>query len=317
MARSGRKKLRVDPTESADQAELAAMTLGMAPLSSGVLDERLASVDDDYSGDPELAREDWERDKGLEEAESAVAGEIDRRAHLLGDAYPFVRAGSRLTYVEKAPYLYEFLLALSLAESYSAGRYRVLPRVFEVLSCLIAEAYLGDDASSYRMGWPRPRGAAATLKAAVAELHSKAGKHVGEWIWGPKDGNPEDPTPKRAKEQGLDVVAWKRSIDGRAGQLYLLGQCACGKGWDSDTKLQDMNIKLLNEWISEIASVTPVRAIFTPRHALDHKLPFISRHGGLVFDRTRLTLLATRDRAATQIRSHQRSITRLTKLCMA
>lgn len=84
------------------------------------------------------------------------------------------------------------------------------------------------------------------------------------------------------------------------GSFTCWGQCACGKNWHTDAKLQDLNIKILNEWVSEIANVDPVRAIFTPRHALDEKL-FISRHGGIVFDRVRLTLLANgkgRDRAA-------------------
>mgnify|MGYP001491005087 CR=1 FL=1 len=319
MASRKRQPPRADPTENADQAELAALRMEMAPISAGIIDERLASADDDYPGDPELRRENWERDKGLEEAESAAATEIERRSKLLGEAYPFRRSGSRLTYAPApvAPYLYEFLLALSLAESYSAGRRKVLPRAFEALSCLIAEAYLGEDADSYRMGWPRPRGTATTLKSAVGELRQKAGSHLGEWKWGPKDGNPEDTSPQFAKEQGLDVVAWKKNVDGRAGQLYLLGQCACGKNWDTDAKLQDLNIRLLHEWICEIASVDPIRAIFTPRHALGQKLPFISRHGGIVFDRIRLTLLATKGRAAEELGQRQRSIKRLTQLCMA
>lgn len=309
--------LRADPTENADQAELVAMRMGTAPISAGIIDERLASVDDDYVGDPENERKVWERDKELEEAEGAAATEIDRRSKLLGAVYPFHRDGSRLTYEPKPPYLYEFLLALSLTDSYSAGAKKALPRFFEMLSCLMAEVYLGEDTDSFRMGWPRSLAGATTLKAAVAELRRRSGDHVGDWKWGPREGNPEDPSPQRAKDQGLDVVAWKKNIDGRAGQLYLLGQCACGKNWDTDAKLQDLNEKLLNEWICEIASVHTIRAIFTPRHALDERLPFISRHGGLVFDRIRLTLLATRDKAATALAAHQARIEELTQVCLA
>lgn len=316
MAKRKRPPLRSDPCENADQAELAALQMGTAPISAGIIDEKLAGADEDYLGDPTLRREEWERDKGFEEAEAAAATEIERRVLLLGDAYPFRRDGSRLTYVPTAPHLYELLLLLSLAENYSSGRNKVLPRAFEALSCLIAEAYLGDDSGSYRMGWPRPRGSATTLKGAVEELRKISGNHLGEWAWGPKEGNPADPSPQRAKEQGLDIVAWKKSIDGRAGQLYLLGQCACGKNWESDAKLQDLSTKLLNEWIREIASVDPVRAIFTPRHAPDEKLPFISRHGGIVFDRARLTLLATRRKAAEVLLDQQPRIRHVMKLCM-
>jgi hypothetical protein len=317
MPRKKRPPIHTDPTENADQAELAAWRSGMAPIGYGIIDERLAGADDDYLGDPQLKREEWERDKAYEEAENSTTTEIQRRIDLLGEAYPFTREGSRLVYTAKANYLYEFLLGLSLSESYSKGKRAVLPRVFEVISCLIAEIYLGEDAESFRMGWPRPKGVATTLKAAVDELHIKAGNYEGEWVWGPKQGNPEDPTPQRAKEQGLDIVAWKKSPDGRTGQLYLLGQCACGKGWDSDAKLQDLSLSILNEWISEIACVKPVRAIFTPRHAMDDRLPFLSRQGGMVFDRARLALLGAKPRATIQLASRQQSLQRLTKLCAA
>ena len=84
-----------------------------------------------------------------------------------------------------------------------------------------------------------------------------------------------------------------------------------------DAKLQDLNIKILNEWVSEIANVDPVRAIFTPRHALDEKLPFISRHGGIVFDRVRLTLLAKREKAATVLLAENARMQHVMQLCMA
>lgn len=315
MARRKRAPVRTDPTENADQAELAAFLKGDTAISSCILDDRLAGALDDYSGDPALELAKWEGDKAFEEATNAAATEIDRRIRLLKDAYPFKREHGRLIHTPKPPHLYEFLLALSFAPSYSEGRFRVLPRVFEVLACHLAEAFLEGETDSYRMGWPRPYGAATTLKAAVEELRQKSGDHLGEWRWGPKEGNPADPTPQHAKEQGLDIVAWKKSLDGRPGQLYLLGQCACGKGWDTDAKLADLNLPLLREWISEIASVTPIRAIFTPRHALDEKLPFISRHGGLVFDRTRLTLLSRHHKLTPLLSPRKTTLERLTHMC--
>lgn len=317
MTRRQRAPVNTDPSENADQAELAAFLNGDTAISSCVLDDRLAEALDDYSGDPILEVARWERDKPFEEAVNAAATEIDRRVRLLKDAYPFKRESGRLIYTPKPPHLYEFFLALTFAPSYTEGRFRVLPRVFEVLACHLAEAFLEGETDSYRMGWPRPHGAATTLKAAVEELRQKSGDHAGEWRWGPKEGNPVDPTPRHAKEQGLDIVAWKKSVDGRAGQLYLLGQCACGKGWDTDAKLTDLSLALLREWISEIASVPPLRAIFTPRHALDERLPFISRHGGLVFDRTRLTLLSRHQKLTPLLAPRTTTLKRLTNMCAA
>lgn len=317
MSRTKRPPIRTDSTENADQAEVAAFLNNEAPIAAGVYDEKLASADEDYRGEPALREATWERDKTYEEAVGATATEIDRRAGLLRAAYPFRREHGRLVYTPQQPYLYEFLLCLSMAPSYSSGRFRILPRVFEVISCKLAEAYLGGETGSYRMGWPRPAGSPTTLKAAVEELRMMCGEHTGDWHWHPKEGNPIDPTPQVAKEQGLDVVAWKKSPDGRAGQLYLLGQCACGKNWDSDAKLQDLNIKTLQEWISEISSVDPVRAIFTPRHALDERLPFLSRHAGMVFDRVRLTLLASHPTPAAMLALRQSTLTRLSTMCVA
>lgn len=317
MSRRKRPPIKTDATENADQAEVAAFLNNNAPIAVGLLDEKLASAEEDHRSESTRRGATVERDTAYEEAVGATATEIDRRANLLEDAYPFKREHGRLVYKPQQPYLYEFLLCLSMAPSYSSGRFRRLPRAFEVLSCHLAEAYLGGDTASYRMGWPRPKGSPTTLKAAVEELRMKAGSHQGDWHWHPKEGNPIDPTPQVAKEQGLDVVAWKKSPDGRAGQLYLLGQCACGKNWDSDAKLQDLNIKTLQEWIHEISSVDPVRAIFTPRHALDHRLPFLSRQAGLVFDRVRLTLLAKHAKPAALLASRQASLARLSKMCVA
>lgn len=316
MSRKKHQTLRTDPTENADQAELNALRNGSSPVGFGILDERISGAGDDYTGDPALKIEEWERGKEFEEAENAVTTEIDRRAALLGAHYPFVRKKSGLHYRPSNSGLYEYLLCLSLASDYSSGKKAIATRTFEAVSCVIAQSYLGDDADSYRMGWPRKKGSPTTFKGCVEELHVKSGGHQGEWCWGPKQLNPASPSPQMIKEQGLDVVAWKKSVDGRAGQFYLLGQCACGKSWSSDAKLQDLSIDLLHEWIAEISSVKPLRAIFTPRHAMDDRLPFLSRHGGLVFDRVRITLLGEKSPARSVIAKRPQTLRRLGQMCL-
>lgn len=319
MVNKRKKKppLRADATESADQAERAALISDAAPLSAGLIDERLALNDDDYRGDPALKLADWERDKAYEEAYYAVATEVTRRATLLGDAYPFKVNGSHLEYRPSDSGLYEYLLCLSLLDTYSAGNKALATRVFEAVACAIAESYLGEDAASYRMGWPPKKGSPVKFKDRVDELRNRSGNYPGEWVWGPKDLNQQDPSHTLIKEQGLDIIAWKKSVDQRAGQLFLLGQCACGKSWASDAKLQDLNLKLLEEWIKEISCVHPLRAIFTPRHARTDELPFLSRHGGLVFDRVRITLLGQRKQALAVIAKRPKALGRLTQICLS
>lgn len=47
------------------------------------------------------------------------------------------------------------------------------------------------------------------------------------------------------------------------------------------------------------------------------KSPFISRHGGIVFDRVRLTLLAKRERPRTVLLAENARMQHVMQLCMA
>lgn len=306
-------KVQEKVLHSADQAEMAALVrMATAPISIGLHDERVeGSLDDDDEPAPG-------RGRALDDMQGKVTEEIDRRSRLLGEHYPFSRLGNALEYRGSPHHIYEFLLATAVVGEYSSGRYRVLPRVFEVAACLVAEAYLGADSAAYRTGWPRAKGEPKRLKLVIQRLRQLAGNHRGEWAWGPKEGKPDDPLPRDTKDQGLDVVAWKSSPDGRTGQLYLLGQCACGTNWSSDAKLHDLSIDKINQWLSELSLVDPVKSIFTPHHADDDQILSASRlMRGLVFDRSRMVLLAQRSPAAQAMAQHTKTLQKLTKMCAA
>lgn len=115
-------------------------------------------------------------------------------------------------------------------------------------------------------------------------------KQTGEWYWQPDHDLPIDPQPKDIKDSGLDFVAWMPHLDKRTGNLFLLGQCACGNDWEN--KYGDIDVARLARWFSPMTHVPPVRVFCTPYHVTEQLLVETSQRAGLVFDRLRLTLLA-------------------------
>jgi hypothetical protein len=87
------------------------------------------------------------------------------------------------------------------------------------------------------------------------------------------------------KDDGLDLVVWRGWGDGRGGQLYMLGQCACGGNWLE--KGGDVQLKSLQRWF-RLPSVDPVRSLFLPRYVVPALMTELSVSSGLVFDRVRI-----------------------------
>ena len=283
-------------TINADQAEIRALIENTASIRSGTADERIADALDDFDAQSNAEVEDWAKeDIQLDNADGATIEEIERRIHLMCDLYPFKLTGASLRYCPPAnnSRLYEALLCISQANNLTTGKYKYLPRHFEFLSCIVSEIYLGSDSQSYRTGWPRGIGEPKRLKALVEKVRHISGNMMGEWNWNPKEGFPEDPSPRDAKECGVDIVAWKKSVDGRTGQLYLLGQCACGKNWIDDDKLAELRYKnIIGDWV-ESFPVEPVKVFFTPAHTKDDFMLHASRKSASVFfDRARIVLQA-------------------------
>lgn len=272
-------------SENADQTEWDAFLNGQAHLSAGVFNDTMAETGDDLV-QPD-ARDD--RLQGTEIIQEALQGTVAElileRKQLLGSAYPFEIRGNSIFYQPATPPIYECLLGICFAESLSAAPYNQLPQLFEELSVLAGRSYLGANANGYRSGWPRPEGEPTRLKALIDGIKRLTGNHCGEWFWRPGEELPSDPTARNIKEGGLDVVIWKTWQDGRTGQLYLLGQCACGKDWID--KFKELDIELLKRW-ADLTHVQPVRSFFTPRYVVNSMLSEASKEAGLVFDRIRM-----------------------------
>lgn len=273
----------------ADQAEFSAIIRQSSVLDSGIYDDRVAGVMDDFDPQDSTIKADWHlRDIELDSAVGKVHEEIDRRIEVMGDHYPFTIDGGQLTYRKSRSLFYEFCLSICNAPTITQGVYVELPRVFERSSARLVREYFGVYSEVLHTGWPRDEEVGVRFKEAMAHLQTK----TGEWRWRPEDDLPEDPDPQIAKDEGLDFVVWKKSIDGRTGSLFVLGQCACGNDWKD--KYFDLNLGRLRKWFSPMTIVDPIRSFATPHHVANALLTDAQREAGLVFDRARLTLIAER-----------------------
>jgi hypothetical protein len=276
----------------ADQTEKVAILTGSTVIDAGVRDDVIADALEDDEFDPAVAgladdepgRERWHRlDLGVEGGVSAISGEIERRIKYLGTAYPFDLDRGTLTYRGPSSGFYEYCLGISLAPTITTGAYVQLPRTFERVAALLTKLYMGVHTELFNSGAPRdaPYG---TWKSAMEELRQL----TGEWWWHPQEGLPNAPTV--GGDGTIDFVVWKKQLDKRAGNIFVLGQCACGGNWDQ--KLDELSLRALGAWFHPVSWVDPIRAFATPFVLSDGNFKIAHLRAGWVLDRIRLTAIA-------------------------
>lgn len=295
---------------NADQAEVAAITHSVSATTVALYDERLSEEFEAESETQTRLDEQISSDILLDSMAGQVIEEIERRAHLLGDNYPFKLVDGSLVYRPSATFVYEYCLAVSTAPNITEGPLTELARYFEVLSGDIVCRYLGEGSQFIRSGFPPyPEGSTIrSLQDAINELKEA----TGEWEWAPSEDAIGDLA--KIKDEGLDFVVWK-SIDKRKGSLYVLGQCACGRT-DWHEKHGDLNFEKLKRWVPRLPPVTPVRSFVTPHNVTASKVfSTLSGYAGLSFDRVRLTTVANSAANLNHfVVSHAANLSRLTRL---
>ena len=272
-------------TVDADQAEFDALRAGSVTVTSGIYDERVAGAMDDFELNDPPDMERWQQqDVQDDTAVGKVHEELERRASILQDAYPFALADGVLSYsAAGASRIYEFLLMICNS-SLGTGEHAELPRLFERVAAKLVGAYFGCNAISIHTGSPRDPAVGTTFRDAMGFV----AEQTGEWTWGPEQGLPDEPGHG---DGGCDFVVMMAAPDHRQiGQLFILGQCACGNNWQ--TKYGDLDLKNVGKWFNPLAVVDPVRSFATPHHVTDALLEEASRRAGLFFDRARLTMIA-------------------------
>jgi hypothetical protein len=275
---------------SADQVEFAAVRLGCAPLDVGLQDEEISGFLDDATrivdplDSPEWARDDMNRDCAISE----LADELQRRGKLLDEAYPFELRGNALCYRGSNSLVYELCLCIAQAENVTVGPLARLPRAFERLSGHVLAHFLGVHADWYRLGWPPDGDRPERYREAIMEIH----KRTGEWDWDAMKGLLNDPGPKIVKDGGADVVVWTLFPDNRVGNLFLLGQCACGQNWDD--KLRDLQPNTIREkWLRTLSVAGQIRFFAVPFHVAHvTRWKEASADAGILLDRARIAMIA-------------------------
>lgn len=271
----------------ADQAELAAILNQATALDEGVYDERVASSLDDFTPNAVGVEEgSWqEADLKYDAAVGAVHEEVERRQKVLGAAYPFQLKDGSLHYAGDKSGLYEFLLAICVAPTLTKGEYAKLPKLFERVCVPIVGTMFRHPVEAYHVGYPRDKDMGVKFDDAMKRIH----KLSGEWVWRPEEGY----EPSQTKDEGVDFIIWPRHADQRnIGQLFVLGQCACGNDWTS--KYNDLSIPKLQRWFQPTPMVPPVRSLATPHFVVDAMLKEATRESAsMVFDRGRLVGMET------------------------
>ncbi|MBF0142537.1 MAG: hypothetical protein HQL57_02810 [Magnetococcales bacterium] len=271
---------------AADKAEYRSILYnGVSHVRDGIYNDEIADAMDDFSPPPSEPNKhsSWEeKDLQLDSAVGGIHETIVKRQELLGESYPFTLDGQQLIYRPSKSKIYEFCLAISNSRNITRNPYTGLPRLFERISAELVRVHLGANAKAFHSGFPRD--GEISFKEAMRVLADS----TREWFWKPETDIPEDGGAE--KDGGMDFAAWIPSPDKRQGQIFVLGQCACGNDWIC--KWNDLNLSRLQKWFHPMLILNPpIRAFATPFHINDALLKESIREAGLVFDRIRLTLI--------------------------
>lgn len=276
------KSLEPKASKDADQFEFAAMRGTSATIDSAILDNTISGEIDDEMEEVGVAGPHWQaQDLAEEGLLDSTRNEILRRVELIGSGYPFSFVNNKLVYTPSDSGFYEFCLSVTQAPSITEGDYVRFPRLFERVVTYLLREYFGRNSEGLHTGHPR------LPSTSFKQIMAKLQKEPYEWVWHPQP----DMSEADVKDETLDFVITLPSLDSRSGNLYILGQCACGDNWDS--KLEDPNVKLLRKWFHPDWPIAPIRAFTTPFVMGDQTMrSVVNESGALVFDRPRLIKIA-------------------------
>jgi hypothetical protein len=206
--------------------------------------------------------------------------EIENRSKACGNGYPFAIEQGLLRLVQQ-PTQSPYVLLLLMSVAVPTPGHRGTAVLFERICSEAALGYLGgvsNGAESIRFGAPR-KVPLAKLSQALDDLCARMSEGAGCKF------------PDKAKhsgDEGLDIVAWRKFPDLKAGQLIAFGQCAGGGGnWQK--KLAELDgRKFAQKWFREMFVVDPVRLFFLPRRIPPTDWMHSGIDGGILFDRCRI-----------------------------
>ncbi len=275
--------------KNADETEIAALRDGFSPIDQGISDDIIAGGLDTFMRQEETQQEPWaEKGLTLDSAVSELAAELERRAGILGDKYPFVISGNsiKLDLKNVNGLVYAYCLCLSYIKNKSTGESRLYPRIFEKISALAVQMFFGPTAKSIRTGWPREDG----LPKSFVELAKHLEKETGQFVFQPVAGAPAL-RAVHLKDAGIDFVVYMRHVDNSPAALVVLGQSAVGRNWSG--KYEDINVVKLGNLFQPLTWAKPVKAFTVPFCVTQLETDSASLDVGAVFyERIRVSYLS-------------------------
>jgi hypothetical protein len=248
----------VHRTKVADWLELEAISSPDGRVGFGTLIAATALAEEEQVED--MADEDIREDDLVLSAQD----EIGRRHKNMGDDYPFRiddsgRAMEFITPLSRAGSVYLFCLFLSHAFDRTIVPKALAPKItnrirdlFQACATVAAGGFVQGPSISF--GFPRPDGS-AFLKA----LH-RVYLLFGD---GTPRKRPRAAAKKKIKDNGVDIIAWKPSIDNLPCTLYLIAQAASGKDWVDKSVVTDRE-HFHKYWFTEVPGSQPHDAMFMP-----------------------------------------------------
>ena len=248
----------VHRSKVADWLEFEALASPDGRIGFGTLISATALTENEQKED--VADEDIDEDRLVLSAQ----GEIERRSKSVGTDYPFRidekgRVMEFITPVSDVGSVYLFCLFLSHAVDRTIIPKAKAPSVtnktrdlFQACATIAAGGYVRGPSMSF--GFPRPDG--------VDFLNAL---HAVYKLFG--DGRPckapRKAAPPNVKDNGIDIIAWHRSVDQLPNMHYLIGQVASGKNWiDKSVKADREHFH--KYWFVETPGSQPEDAMFIP-----------------------------------------------------
>jgi hypothetical protein len=246
---------------------------------------------------------DWDQDEDaideadarLEDLATRLAAQISSRRTALPDAYPYTLSADGYDLqllpdtswnVGHTTYLFSLLLAHASSSDIVSGAVRPIKTalvaardLFQICGTLAAAAHVQGPAFCFGF----PRADASGFVAKIKEIWAKF-----------KDGTPRDAPLSgsgSAKDDGVDVVAWRPQPDGKPSTLYILAQVASGNNWD-DKSIKPYIDLFHEEWFSVVPAADASPAIMIPFLLNTDEMRRAGRKHGLVLHRERLPQLA-------------------------
>ena len=248
----------VHRTKIADWLELKALSAADGLIGFGTLVSATALAENEQ--EENIGDEDVEED----ELVLCVQAEIARRRNNVGDDYPFrIDARGRtlqlVSPISEVGSVYLFCLFLSHAFDRTIVPKKLAPKVtnrirdwFQACATIAAGGYVEGPSMSF--GFPRPDG--TNFLKALHRVYQLFGD-------GKPRSRPRAAAAKKIKDNGIDIIAWRRSIDNLPCTLYLIAQVASGDDWKSKSVIPDRE-HFHKYWFEDVPGSQPHDAMFMP-----------------------------------------------------